>query len=135
MRDCGSKLKQEEPTLYIKGNLFPHWDSPEWSRLPREAVGSAFLELFKVGWRKPQATWSDLLAAAVLSRWSHWGPPAIPSRLDKPSPFEESPESSLCHAYLLKLWCAEFDKPCSLFQSYPCKNFIYLVTSFFKPSL
>lgn len=53
MRDCGSKLKQEKPTLYIKGNLFPCGDSTEWSRLPREAAGSAFLELFKIRLETP----------------------------------------------------------------------------------
>ena len=46
MRDSGHTLKQDKFRLDIKGNFFPHGDSPEWSRL-REAVQPAFLEFFK----------------------------------------------------------------------------------------
>jgi len=52
------------------------------------------------GWRKPQGTWSDIVAAAVLSMQLHWWPPVMPSRLGYPSRLEECPGTSLCCAYL-----------------------------------
>lgn len=47
MRGNGPHLKQDKFTLERKGNLFPYGDSPEWSRVPREAMLSASLRLLK----------------------------------------------------------------------------------------
>lgn len=46
-RDSGHTLKQDKVRLNIKVNFFPQRDSPEWSRLPRQAVQMPSLRVSK----------------------------------------------------------------------------------------
>lgn len=79
MRGSRPQLKQEKFTLERKANLFPYGDSPKWSRVPREAVLSASLGLFK---SRLEKALNHIITPG--NRRLHWGPPDILSNMKFP---------------------------------------------------
>jgi len=49
-RGGGHKLKQRKFQLNMRKNFFTLRVMEHWNRLPREALESAFLEIFKTPW-------------------------------------------------------------------------------------